>query len=61
MQIVFCVSAGFGSGINKASEKGYFGPWKVCQELLYGRERCGTSISSFQPIGESLFALITPL
>ncbi|XP_059490256.1 uncharacterized protein LOC132205304 [Neocloeon triangulifer] len=42
---------GFGFGINKASEKGYFGPWKVCQELLYGRERCGTAISSFQPIG----------
>jgi len=57
-----CVPVGFGFGFNKASEKGYFGPWKVCQELLYGREKCGTAISTFQPIGKLFFfAIITPL
>ncbi|CAB3379395.1 Hypothetical predicted protein [Cloeon dipterum] len=43
--------SGFGYGVNKGGERGYFGPWKVCQELLYGREKCGTAISQFRPIG----------
>lgn len=23
------------------AERGYFGPWKVCKKLSYGREICG--------------------
>ncbi|XP_034935562.1 uncharacterized protein [Chelonus insularis] len=32
------------------AEKGYFGPWRQCKLLLYNRERCGTSVSRFQPV-----------
>jgi hypothetical protein len=50
--------AAIGEGYNSVSEKGYFGPWKVCQELLYGREKCGSSVGasivSFRPIGKFL-------
>ncbi|CAO1409606.1 unnamed protein product [Diamesa tonsa] len=31
------------------SDRGYFGPWKVCKELTYNREKCGTGISKFRP------------
>lgn len=33
-----------------AVERGYFGPWRQCKLLLYGRERCGQGVSKFQPI-----------
>lgn len=33
-----------------AAEKGYFGPWRQCKLLLYGRERCGQGVSRFQPV-----------
>lgn len=32
------------------SDTGYFGPWKVCKELTYNREKCGSeNISRFRP------------
>lgn len=31
------------------SERGYFGPWKVCKKLGYGRETCGEF--RFKPLG----------
>lgn len=39
------VDGGFGA------DKGYFGPWKVCKELPYNREKCGSaeSVSRFRP------------
>lgn len=30
-------------------ERGYFGPWKVCKQLNYGREICGNF--RFRPSG----------
>jgi hypothetical protein len=38
-------NGGFGS------DRGYFGPWKVCKELTYNREKCGSSdnITRFKP------------
>ena len=45
-QTVFRFSAGPGS------ESGYFGPWQICKYLLYGRERCGPTVTRFKPIGE---------
>lgn len=38
-------NGGFGS------DRGYFGPWKVCKELTYNREKCGSSenVSRFRP------------
>ncbi|GAB1862003.1 hypothetical protein CAJAP_03082 [Camponotus japonicus] len=33
-----------------ATEKGYFGPWRQCKLLLYGREWCGQNVSRFQPV-----------
>ncbi|KYQ55848.1 hypothetical protein ALC60_05129 [Trachymyrmex zeteki] len=33
-----------------AAENGYFGPWRQCKLLLYGREWCGQSVSRFQPV-----------
>lgn len=41
---MFDVAAG------SAAEKGYFGPWRQCKLLLYGRERCGQGVSRFQPV-----------
>lgn len=40
--------ANSGSGF---SDHGYFGPWKVCKELTYNREKCGSSenVSRFRP------------
>ncbi|XP_014205098.1 uncharacterized protein LOC106636995 [Copidosoma floridanum] len=32
------------------AERGYFGPWRQCKLLLYGRERCGQGITRFKPI-----------
>lgn len=45
-------SASFGS------DKGYFGPWKVCKELAYNREKCGSfeNASRFKP---SVFVFIS--
>ncbi|XP_069703315.1 uncharacterized protein [Periplaneta americana] len=31
-------------------DTGYFGPWQLCKNLLYGRERCGPSVSRFKPV-----------
>lgn len=38
-------NGGFGS------DHGYFGPWKVCKELAYNREKCGSheNASRFKP------------
>lgn len=33
------------------SERGYFGPWKVCKKLNYGREICGNEFR-FRVSGE---------
>lgn len=33
------------------AERGYFGPWKVCKKLSYGREVCGDRFR-FQVSGE---------
>ncbi|XP_012282288.1 uncharacterized protein LOC105700722 [Orussus abietinus] len=32
------------------AENGYFGPWRQCKLLLYGRERCGHDVSRFEPV-----------
>lgn len=34
-----------------AADHGYFGPWKVCKELAYNREKCGSheNASRFKP------------
>lgn len=32
-----------------ASEKGYFGPWQMCKQLLYGRTKCGDEVARFRP------------
>ena len=39
------IHGGFGS------DNGYFSPWKVCKELTYNREKCGTfeNTSRFKP------------
>jgi hypothetical protein len=36
---------------NFGSDSGYFGPWKVCRELTYNREKCGSGegVSRFRP------------
>ncbi|KAB0792879.1 hypothetical protein PPYR_12499 [Photinus pyralis] len=31
-----------------SAEKGYFGPWRTCKQLLYHRERCGKDASRFR-------------
>lgn len=31
------------------SDKGYFGPWRVCKALNYNREKCGSDVSRFRP------------
>lgn len=38
-------NAGFGS------DRGYFSPWRVCKELTYNREKCGSAenVSRFKP------------
>lgn len=38
-------NGGFGS------DRGYFGPWRVCKELTYNREKCGSAenVSRFKP------------
>ncbi|XP_054269293.1 uncharacterized protein LOC128990759 isoform X1 [Macrosteles quadrilineatus] len=41
----------FESYSGPGSEKGYFGPWTLCKELLYGRTKCGDNVSRFQPHG----------
>ncbi|XP_043274157.1 uncharacterized protein [Venturia canescens] len=33
-----------------AAENGYFGPWRQCKLLLYGRERCEQGSSRFRPV-----------
>jgi len=38
--------------------KGYFGPWRQCKYLLYGREWCGQSVSRFQPVCEFRYVII---
>lgn len=32
------------------TERGYFGPWRQCKYLLYGREKCGQGVSRFKPV-----------
>lgn len=36
-------------------DHGYFGPWKTCKLLLYGRERCGSDASRFRVSGKNKF------
>ncbi|XP_046395625.1 uncharacterized protein LOC124162927 [Ischnura elegans] len=36
--------------VSTASERGYFGPWKVCKALIYGRENCGRGVARFKPV-----------
>lgn len=38
-------NGGFGS------DRGYFSPWRICKELTYNREKCGSSenVSRFKP------------
>lgn len=31
------------------ADRGYFGPWKVCKQLAYNREKCGQDVSRFRP------------
>uniref|UniRef100_A0A1L8D9Y5 Uncharacterized protein n=1 Tax=Nyssomyia neivai TaxID=330878 RepID=A0A1L8D9Y5_9DIPT len=31
------------------TDRGYFGPWQVCKQLTYGREKCGIEVSRFRP------------
>ncbi|XP_059620922.1 uncharacterized protein LOC132264663 [Phlebotomus argentipes] len=31
------------------SDHGYFGPFQVCRQLTYGREKCGIDVSRFRP------------
>lgn len=45
----FFVSAGNGA------ESGYFGPWRTCKYLQYGRERCGRDESRFRPSSKCFF------
>jgi hypothetical protein len=39
------------------SESGYFGPWQLCKYLLYGRERCGPSVTRFKPVGKCKYSV----
>lgn len=41
------------SGGGFGADSGYFGPWKVCKELSYNREKCGSAenVSRFRPSG----------
>ncbi|OXU21123.1 hypothetical protein TSAR_003233, partial [Trichomalopsis sarcophagae] len=32
------------------TERGYFGPWRQCKYLLYGRERCGQGVTRLKPM-----------
>ncbi|XP_071442170.1 uncharacterized protein [Hetaerina americana] len=36
--------------VSTASERGYFGPWKVCMSLSYNREKCGRKVARFEPV-----------
>lgn len=29
-------------------DRGYFGPFKVCKQLTYNREKCGNDVSKFR-------------
>lgn len=40
------------------AERGYFGPWKVCKKLNYGREVCGDRFR-FQVSGSKYFFFFT--
>ncbi|CAD7082776.1 unnamed protein product [Hermetia illucens] len=31
------------------ADRGYFGPWLVCKQLSYNREKCGQDVSRFRP------------
>uniref|UniRef100_A0A1B6DRN9 Uncharacterized protein n=1 Tax=Clastoptera arizonana TaxID=38151 RepID=A0A1B6DRN9_9HEMI len=37
-------------GAGLGGESGYFGPFQLCKELLYGRTKCGDNASRFQPV-----------
>uniref|UniRef100_U5EPU8 Putative conserved plasma membrane protein n=1 Tax=Corethrella appendiculata TaxID=1370023 RepID=U5EPU8_9DIPT len=39
--------SGYGSSWD--SDRGYFGPWRVCKQLNYNREKCGFEVSRFRP------------
>lgn len=41
-------SGGFGGF---GSDRGYFGPWNICKELTFNRQKCGSSenVSRFRP------------
>lgn len=48
--LFFFVTAGNGA------ESGYFGPWRTCKYLQYGRERCGRDESRFRPSSKQLLS-----
>ncbi|XP_058793794.1 uncharacterized protein LOC131665734 isoform X2 [Phymastichus coffea] len=36
--------------VSTATERGYFGPWRQCKYMLYGRERCGPGVTRLKPM-----------
>lgn len=39
-------------------DKGYFSPFKVCKQLGYNREKCGSEVSKFRPSCEYAFFVL---
>lgn len=40
------------------ADRGYFGPWKVCKILSYGREICGREDFRFRPSGNYIIVVL---
>ncbi|KAK7868856.1 hypothetical protein R5R35_014183 [Gryllus longicercus] len=34
----------------RPDDRGYFGPWQTCKQLLYNREACGPGVAGFRPV-----------
>lgn len=39
-------------------DRGYFGPFKVCKQLTYNREKCGNDVSKFRLSSEYLYSRV---
>lgn len=39
-------------------DRGYFGPWKVCKQLNYHREKCGPEVSRFRPSSKYSYSFL---